>query len=84
MRPIQETVILRGGVLRRQKLTQHMFVVGDYLSDQASVGLSQEVVKRRHVSRAEAASLRIRLSLKFRLAEQKQNCGKTKAKTGKL
>ena len=40
---------------RRQKLTQHMFVVGDYLSEQASVGLSQKVVKRRHVSRAEAA-----------------------------
>ena len=41
MRPLPETVILRGGGLRRQKLTQHMFVVGDYLSEQASVGLSQ-------------------------------------------
>ena len=33
-----------------------MLVVGDYFSEQASVGLSQEVVERRHVSRAEAAS----------------------------
>ena len=56
MRPLSETVILRGGGLRRHKLTQHMFVVGDYLSEQASVGLSQKVVKRWHVSRAEAAS----------------------------
>ena len=30
--------------------------VGDYFSEQASVGLSQKVVERRHVSRAEAAS----------------------------
>jgi len=56
VRPLPETVILRGDGLRRQKLTQNMFVVGDYLSEQASVGLSQEVVKRRQVSRAEAAS----------------------------
>ena len=58
MRPRPETLILRGGVLRRQKLTQHMFVVGDYLSEQRSVGLSQELVKRRHVSRAEAEKSR--------------------------
>jgi len=55
VRLLPETVILRGGGLGQQKLTQHMFVVGDYLSEQASVGLSQKVVKRRHVSRAEAA-----------------------------
>jgi len=44
VRPLPETVNLRGGGLRQQKLTQHMFVVGDYLSEQASVSLSQKVV----------------------------------------
>jgi len=40
-----------------------MFVVGDYLSEQASVGLSQEVVEveRWHVSRAEVASTQKRV-----------------------
>ena len=33
-----------------------MLVAGDYFSEQATVGLSLEVVERRHVSRAEAAS----------------------------
>ena len=36
---------------------QHMLVVGDYFADQASVGLYHEIVERRHVSRAQAASL---------------------------
>jgi len=56
VRPLPETVVLRGGGLRRQKLVQHMLVVGDYFSEQASICLSKEVVKRRHVRRAEAAS----------------------------
>jgi len=56
VRPLPETVILRGCGQRGQKLIQHMLVVGDYFSEQASVGLSQKVVERRHVSRAEAAS----------------------------
>ena len=56
MRPLPETVILRGGGQWRQKLMQHILVVGNYFSEQASAGLSQKVVERRHVSRAEAAS----------------------------
>ena len=47
MRPLPETVIVRGGGQRRQKLMQHMLVVGDYFSEQASVGLSQKVIERR-------------------------------------
>ena len=35
---------------------QHMLVVGDYFAEQATVGLFHEIVERRHVSRAEAAS----------------------------
>ena len=56
MRPFTETVILRGGCLRRQKLMQNMLVVGDYFAEQASVSLSQEVVERRQVCQAEAVS----------------------------
>ena len=37
-------------------MVRNMLVVGDYFAEQASVGLSQEVVKRRQVCRAEAAS----------------------------
>jgi len=57
VRPLPETVILRGGGLQQHKLMQHMLVVGDYFYEQAIVGLSQEVVERRHVSPAEAALL---------------------------
>jgi len=56
MRPLPETVVLRCGCLRRQKLMQNMLVVGDYFVEQASVGLTQEVAKRQQISRTEAAS----------------------------
>ena len=56
MWPLPESVILRRGCLRRQKLMQNMLIVGDYFAEQAGVGLTQEVVERRQISRTEAAS----------------------------
>ena len=56
MRPLPETVVLRGDCLRRQELMQYMLVVGDYFAEQAGVGLTQEVVKRGQISRTEATS----------------------------
>ena len=56
MRPLPETVVLRGGCLRRQKLMQNMLVVGAYFAEQAGVGLTQEVVERQQISRTEATS----------------------------
>jgi len=49
VRPLTETVILRGGCLRRQKLMQNMLVVGDYFAEQAGFGLTQKVVERRQL-----------------------------------
>jgi len=34
---------------------QNVLVVGDYFAEQAGVGLTQEVVERRQISRIEAA-----------------------------
>jgi len=56
VRPPPETVILRSGCLWRQKLMQSVLVVGNYFAEQAGVGLIQEVVERRQISRTEATT----------------------------